>query len=281
MKFAQLIIVTFFVSALVHGQGGYLGSRNGFELKFDMNPTLGLVSKERSDFIIKRARLFNPRVSFNYSRVITRHAEIAVGYEVIANRVMLNNYMYNAADGSFMELGTESSDSFHNGNWLIDNPRFVHHGLNFEYHYFRKGNLSPIGNYIGFAFKLGYCYMGDGQVVTYGDIGEEIDQSAFKTKYEILFRGKDTINDGVSILTSHFNIHLGQNIPVTKSLIFSIQLSLPIYYSASYNGRTRFSELYPNKFYDEYFTTKLDGFTAYSIGLFYRLSLDIGLKWMF
>ena len=280
MRIIILILSCLFLQKVI-AQGGYLGSRNGLELKFDLHPSFLRVAKERNDKIVIAPKFFNVRTSFNYSKVVTRHAEVAIGYELIASRVNFLNYHFNLDSSETLTADFANKPGYADKvNWIIDQTRFYHHGLNLEYHYFRKGNLAPIGSYVGFALKLGYCQISNGKEIVYGDIGYKISEGRFRYKYEILERNTAQVNGRRSMITSHLNLHIGQNIPITKAVIFSMQLSLPVYYSSTYGGKTRRYEIYPNKFYDKYYTTEIEGFTAYTIGLFYRTTVDIGLKLM-
>jgi len=218
IRLKLLTIVTLFCAGSAFSQTGYYGSKHSFEFKVDVASSFKRRDKIAENSLTGATQLNRPlrivhtNYGFNYSFVPTRRLELSLGIEYSAFRESTINGRYTG--GTTYDLITAPRASIINGK--------------FEFKFYRKGSLSPIGKYLGFSLQFGTASISSGQQFVYGDLGSE-SGSFFVRRHSINF--SDTATTDITA-NRIFNLTLqgkvGRVWPLTQNISLVTGMSFPV-----------------------------------------------------
>lgn len=228
----SLITVSILTSGF--GQAGFLGALNSIEGNIWMVPSLKRTNTMELDgenaILNERIRIVNPSYSINYSRVLNRQFELSVGFGFSRQRsFQISSYPVQIVSGNSEKNYLLMED-------FILNQR----GLNLEVRKFVKGNIAPIGKYLGFNLSVSQTSLKNNQELIYADFLAVGESSFINRRKEVknLVYG-DTLSaeslNGFSIAFTY-----GNNMIIGDNLIFNYAIAMPlISIQSTGNLRTR------------------------------------------
>ena len=171
-----------------------------------------------------------PSYSINYSRVLNRQFELSVGFGFSRQRsFQISSYPVQIVSGNSEKNYLLMED-------FILNQR----GLNLEVRKFVKGNIAPIGKYLGFNLSVSQTSLKNNQELIYADFLAVGESSFINRRKEVknLVYG-DTLSaeslNGFSIAFTY-----GNNMIIGDNLIFNYAIAMPlISIQSTGNLRTR------------------------------------------
>jgi hypothetical protein len=216
----SLITVNILTSGF--GQAGFLGALNSIEGNIWMVPSLKRTNTMELDgenaILNERIRIVNPSYSINYSRVLNRQFELSVGFGFSRQRsFQISSYPVQIVSGNSEKNYLLMED-------FILNQR----GLNLEVRKFVKGNIAPIGKYLGFNLSVSQTSLKNNQELIYADFLAVGESSFINRRKEVknLVYG-DTLSaeslNGFSIAFTY-----GNNMIIGDNLIFNYAIAMPL-----------------------------------------------------
>lgn len=216
----SLITVSILTSGF--GQAGFLGALNSIEGNIWMVPSLKRTNTMELDgenaILNERIRIVNPSYSINYSRVLNRQFELSVGFGFSRQRsFQISSYPVQIVSGNSEKNYLLMED-------FILNQR----GLNLEVRKFVKGNIAPIGKYLGFNLSVSQTSLKNNQELIYADFLAVGESSFINRRKEVknLVYG-DTLSaeslNGFSIAFTY-----GNNMIIGDNLIFNYAIAMPL-----------------------------------------------------
>lgn len=214
-----LFVAILLLSSSTYSQTGYYGSKHSLEFKLDVASSL----KRRAKIVetplgggynLRRPlRLVHTNYGLNYNFVPSRRLELSLGVEYTTIRGATDNWSYR--------------DGFAQRD-LITAPKAQIINGKFEFKFYRKGSISPLGKYLGFSLQFGSAFVPSGQDFTYGNLGTE--SGNFFVREQSIF----SIDTATTDLSTRrvFNLTLqgkvGRVWPLTQNISLVTGMSFPI-----------------------------------------------------
>jgi hypothetical protein len=216
----SLITVSILTSGF--GQAGFLGALNSIEGNVWMVPSLKRTNTMELDgekvILNERLRIMNPSYSINYSRVLSRQYELSVGFGFSRQRsFQITSYPVKIGSGNSQKNYFLMED-------LILNQR----GLNLEVRKFVKGNIAPIGKYLGLNFSISQTSLKNNQELIYADFLAVGETSFINRRKEVknLVYGDTLTAESLKGFSLAFTY--GNNMIIGDNLIFNYALAMPL-----------------------------------------------------
>jgi hypothetical protein len=216
----SLITVSILTSGF--GQAGFLGALNSIEGNVWMVPSLKRTNTMELDgenvILNERIRIMNPSYSINYSRVLNRQLELSLGFGFSRQRSFQTlSYPVKVVSGNSQKNYLLMED-------FILNQR----GLNLEVRKFVKGNLAPIGKYMGFNLSVSQTSLKNNQELIYADFLAVGESSFINRRKEVknLVYGDTLSSQSLNGFSLAFTY--GNNMIIGNNLIFNYSIAMPL-----------------------------------------------------
>lgn len=271
IKHCFLIFVALAAVIVAKAQSGYLGSTNAVELRTYIAPSYRNVLKLTDDGTVQKKRLRLAHVSYelNYARVMSRHIELSLGYKF--------------ANMSAFTLGSKIQTVSSNGSSIIlrdflEEPKIKSHGFAFQFKYYRKGSLAPIGKFIGLNLTYQTAALKKGKELYYGQLGGGSTESS---SFLGSSRGVENVDTLSLLRTQRINsFHLkgvvGRNYPLTDKIMLSVSATLPLISFYSGGVFNAFGLRIGGSTVKQ---TDSDGLTAITLKKYNRISFEVGVRY--
>jgi len=275
MKKCIVLIFGLLLNYLTFGQTGYYGALNSLELKYGAGLSLRskykLKVKDNDTTLTKSPQYVNPSFGINYNRVINNKFSIILGY-------------------NYAKIGILAKDlNSPTGRQLIETYKAPYHGLAFEFRWFRRGNINPVGKYMGFAIELGQSKF-DLNDYNYFDNQTLIASGLLKSEYIVTDR-QDNINPIVISPVRNFFIKgiIGRNFQINKQMFYSVNATYNFLGVSTFQGlrEVSFFPLESNRNRDldddDDFRSLINNFNTVASSIFSskRMVINLGVHYTF
>ncbi|MFT5824094.1 MAG: hypothetical protein ACI8ZM_005360 [Crocinitomix sp.] len=204
-------------------QSGYIGKKRYVEFKWNNGISTKRIYKIE-DEVIKSRRKFYTDFNLNIGLVPSRRIEFNFGYGFSVLRPSL---LYFRDSDTLQDITGEKDLIIDNNYRAFDDLQFAFHSIKFEFKYFIKGNIAPIGKYIGLGCFAGVGKINAGATINYGDYGEIITEKRHSKTYKPSGLQQFTFDQDNKVKATMITIIAGQNFTLKKRLILSTQIVYP------------------------------------------------------
>lgn len=222
LKTIILSLVTVCILTSGFGQAGFLGALNSLEGNVWMVPSLKRTNTMELDgekvILNERLRIMNPSYSINYSRVLSRQYELSVGFGFSRQRsFQIMSYPVQISSGNSQK-----------NYFLMEDFILNQKGLNLEVRKFVKGNIAPIGKYLGLNLSVSQTSLKNNQELIYADF-LAVDETSFinrRKEVKNLVYGDTLTSQSLNGFSLAFTY--GNNMIIGDNLIFNYALAMPL-----------------------------------------------------
>lgn len=283
IKYLVLLCVIYGLSKqnLSAQTAGYLGSKNGFMIQYNMLPSQAYTAKQLDGYVKYRWKWINQSFAFSYSRAMSKKVQLTAGYQF----AKINFYAGHRFFGTDGELNFSNYWGGSNTTYVFsEHANANYHGGFFAFDFFRHGSMAPIGKYIGFSLNFGSMHLSDSTSFSY--IYAANSGSQHLTYHNYTTGTQEPINlviDEEKRITSfQLKIRMGRMYPITDHIILNVGMSAPLF--STYRVDNLISEYGFNlrdenklNFNNNYEKT-WEEYAMRSLRIYHLLQLEVGLK---
>ena len=273
------VSICFLFAAVGFGQSGYLGKRNFIEIKAGVVPSYKFQNVIKDDMAIERLKVGNMNYHFAYSRVLSPHFVLSIGYDFTKINCLSQGHWFNQTNViTYPGGGTYEEQKTLN---ILDDPELIYHGGTVVFDYYRLGSLAPIGKYIGASLSYGIAGSTDPTILA-GIRGITDKQNFFRKISEIGVMDTFSYTHQYSVSTFNLKARIGRNYPLTDNLMLSVGMTFPLISRYASGTKSSFGfQLESNSVDVDETATSWNNYYMRSVYFYSRVTFEAAIRYHF
>lgn len=276
--------ITVFVLLSANGfsQNGYLGNKNSLYFEFYGRPTFEKTHRLNNAKTYSKTmnRFAFSSYAIGLSHVKDEILEFNLKYRFVNGYAPIKNSIFVKDDAIYETVGSgEVSRTLLN---FLEDPKINLHFYSVNFKHYRKGNIAPLGKYVGLEYEFGHGKLKVTDEIYIGKGYTAKPNNALLVKRELIEKEVVQIRKQENGRIGGLYLLVGRTYPINDFLLFSCGAKLPMIRVVNINGyrETGFraqkvgSYSYSNN-------SSFESVLSQIMGSHTRISFNLGIKLMF